>query len=61
MNPENTIANLGTALGLLYDRGHADLLVDSKWQRIYQWHSVGDNPSVHIEDVLLLLQAEEIR
>jgi hypothetical protein len=60
MNPDNTIGNLGIALGLLGANGECDILLNGEWQLVVGLTDGGDR-FVNVDDVLLILQAEEIR
>jgi len=62
MNPENAIGNLGIALGLLASRGNCYVTIDGLERYLTAETVPGiDADFVDIDDVLLILQAEEVR
>jgi YD repeat-containing protein len=61
MNPDNTIGNLGIALGLLGANGRCIATVNDHDHVIHTAEYDGRERLITIDDVFLLLQAEEIR
>jgi hypothetical protein len=60
MNCEDTIANLGLALGNLKRTGGTQVLINGKWHDVIAVEESSVNTAIRIEDILLLLQAEEV-
>jgi hypothetical protein len=59
MNNFETIATVGLALGYLRSDGEVQIRIEDEWHRIYAVEVEAES-MIGINDILLLLQAEEV-